>query len=142
MFLSELPAAHTGTWKPSLLLGNPTDGCLAFLSINNQICCRETTVAILWNLLPIMVLHNPSRRGNKKLPKPFHTLYREEILTVIWLLHSLNVRRLLHFYYYYYYFLTSKPSQLLCQLFVYFKLNIFYIHNYKNTCRQMYSTTS
>lgn len=75
LFLSGLSTAHTGTWKPSMLLCNPTDGCLAFLSISNHICYRGTTVAVLWNLFCIMILHDFAKRRNKKFPKPFSLLY-------------------------------------------------------------------
>lgn len=37
--------------EPNRSLHKPTDGCLAFLSINSHFCCRGTTVSVLWNLI-------------------------------------------------------------------------------------------
>lgn len=67
--------------EPSCFLHKPTDGCLAFLSINNHVCCRETTGTAL------RVLHDFAKRRSLN----HSTLYMEKILTMTWVLHCLNM---------------------------------------------------
>lgn len=65
-------------WEPNSFLHKPTDGCLAFLSINNHFCYRETTVTVLWNLFPIRIPQDFAKRRNKNVSKAFYLLYGEK----------------------------------------------------------------